>query len=84
MSATASPFKKILRAKHMKDKLAMSVASLYNKMNPRSKYYDATFPRPIRLSATLGSGGAVGWLESEVDAWLESRQHSSNKQSRDI
>ena len=60
MSATASPFKKILRVKHMKDKLAMSVASLYNKMNPRSKYYDATFPRPIRLREPLINSSAPG------------------------
>lgn len=84
MGATASPIKKVLRVRHMKDKLAMSVASLYNKMNPRSKYYDATFPRSIRLSASPGPGGAVGWLESEVDAWLESRQHASIKQRGDL
>lgn len=84
MSATASPVKRVLRVRHMKDKLAMSVASLYNKMNPRSKYYDSTFPRPIRLSAAPGPGGAVGWLEAEVDAWLESRQHASTKQPGDM
>ena len=80
MSATASPVKRVLRVRHMKDKLAMSVASLYNKMNPRSKYYDPTFPRPIRLSVTPGRGGAVGWLEFEVDAWLESRQLAATTQ----
>ncbi|WP_198118793.1 helix-turn-helix transcriptional regulator [Massilia rhizosphaerae] len=79
MSASASQLKKVLRVKHMKEKLAMSVASLYNKMNPRSKYYDASFPRPIRLSASPGPGGAIGWLESDVDAWLESRQHTATK-----
>lgn len=83
MSATA-PMKKILRVKHMKDKLAMSVASLYNKMNPRSKYYDATFPHPIRLSTAPGPGGAIGWLESEVDAWLEIRRHASIKRPGDM
>lgn len=82
MSATASPLKKVLRVGHMKEKLAISVASLYNKLNPRSKYYDATFPRPIRLSA--GPRGAVGWLESEVDGWLISRQHSAIKRPSDI
>lgn len=80
MSATAFAGKKVLRIRHMKDKLAMSVASLYNKMNPRSKYYDPTFPRPIRLSAAPGRGGAVGWLEFEVDAWLDSRQLAATKQ----
>lgn len=80
MSATAFAGKKVLRIRHMKDKLAMSVASLYNKMNPRSKYYDATFPKPFRLTASPGPGGAVGWLEADVDAWLEDRQQASMKQ----
>lgn len=83
MSATP-PMKKVLRVKHMKDKLAMSVASLYNKMNPRSKYHDATFPLPIRLGAGPGPGGAIGWLESEVDIWLESRQHAATKRSNSL
>lgn len=84
MGTTAPTSKKVLRVKHMKDKLAMSVASMYNKLNPRCKYYDATFPRPIRLSAAPGPGGAIGWLEYEVDAWLDSRQHSAVKRSNDM
>lgn len=28
------------------------------------------FPKPIKLS---DHGRAVGWLEAEVDAWIESR-----------
>jgi len=42
----------------------------------RSRIYDGvkrgTFPRPISLGAR-----AVGWIESEIDEWLESRIESS-------
>jgi prophage regulatory protein len=68
MSHTA----KILRLKRLKEKMDMSGSSIYNKLNPRSKYYDEAFPKPVRLGL-----GAVGWIESEVDAWLESRTNAS-------
>ncbi|NHV25941.1 AlpA family transcriptional regulator [Burkholderia sp. D-99] len=58
----------ILRLKRLKEKTGISRSTVYNKMNPESKYYDAEFPRPIRLGDS-----SVGWRESDVDAWLASR-----------
>ena len=40
--------------------------------DPRSPYYDPDFPKPIRLGKR-----AVGWRESEVIAWLESRERTT-------
>lgn len=71
MSYTAKTLHKILRIKRLKEKTGLSGSSVYNKLNPRCKYFDATFPKPIRLGATPAS--SVGWLESEVDAWIASR-----------
>ncbi len=71
MSETSKPLKKVLRIKRLKEKLEMSSASIYNKLNPHSKYFDETFPKPIRLGL-----GSVGWLEAEVDAWIASRAQS--------
>ena len=71
MSETPKTLKKVLRIKRLKEKLPMSSASIYNKLNPRSKYYDETFPRPIRLGM-----GSVGWLEAEVDDWIATRAQS--------
>ena len=68
MSNTTRSLQVILRLKRMKEKTGISGSSIYNKLNPRSKYYDATFPRPIRLGAS-----SVGWKESDVDAWIASR-----------
>lgn len=71
MSHPTKTLKKILRLKRLKEKMGISGSSIYNKLNPRSKYFDETFPKPIRLGAS-----SVGWLESEVDAWLASRAES--------
>ncbi|NUA25991.1 helix-turn-helix transcriptional regulator [Cupriavidus basilensis] len=62
----------ILRLKKLKEKTGISGSSIYNKLNPQSKYYDEAFPRPIRLGLS-----AVGWLESEVDAWLASHPQAA-------
>lgn len=43
-------------------------SSIYSKMNPRSKYFDSTFPTPIRTGSR-----SIAWLQSEINAWLESR-----------
>lgn len=38
---------------------------------------DGTFPRPIKLGPR-----AVGWLEDEVDAWIQQRVEASRKQEQ--
>lgn len=71
MSDNTRPLQRILRLNRLKEKTGISGSSIYNKLNPRSKYYDETFPKPIRLGL-----GAVGWVETEVDAWITSRANS--------
>lgn len=77
MSENARQTQRILRLKRLKEKTGISGSSIYNKLNPRSKYYDETFPKPIRLGL-----GAVGWIEAEVDAWVTSRASSRNAAGR--
>ncbi|RUR43431.1 AlpA family phage regulatory protein [Vreelandella populi] len=55
----------VLRMRQLRQKLSISRSSIYEKINPRSPRYDATFPKPIKLGAA-----AVGWVESEVDQWI--------------
>lgn len=62
----------IVRMKRLKQMIPIGRATFYDWMNPASPRYDPTFPRPIRLSSSA-KGGAVGWLESEVVKWIESR-----------
>lgn len=48
-------------------------SAIYNKLNPRSPYYDPTFPLPIKLGAS-----SVGWLKHEVEAWLMAQAANRN------
>lgn len=58
----------VLRLKKVTEKTGLSRSSIYYKLNPASKYFDESFPKPIRLGAV-----SIGWLESDLDAWLASR-----------
>ncbi|MDQ9834249.1 AlpA family phage regulatory protein [Acinetobacter soli] len=44
----------------------VSRSVIYEKINAKSKSYDPTFPKPIKLSLN-----AVGWFEHELVEWLE-------------
>ncbi|WP_329601760.1 helix-turn-helix transcriptional regulator [Plesiomonas shigelloides] len=41
---------------------------MYERINPASKRYDATFPKPFKLGLS-----AIGWLEQDIDAWLKAK-----------
>ncbi|AYR26964.1 AlpA family transcriptional regulator [Herbaspirillum rubrisubalbicans] len=50
----------ILRTKEVIAKTKLGRTTLHEKVR------DNTFPKPVPLG-----GRAVGWIESEVDAWIE-------------
>lgn len=54
---------RILRMKHLVERTQLSRATLYTLIAT-----DPTFPKKIQLSAR-----SVGYLESDVDAWIASR-----------
>lgn len=60
--------KNLLRVRGVVKKTGLGRSSVYNKINPGSKYHDATFPKPIRIGAN-----SVVWIESEIDAWIDAR-----------
>lgn len=45
---------------------SISRAKIYEMINVNSKYYDSTFPKPIRLSESR-----IGWVALEVHQWIE-------------
>jgi len=53
---------KILRRHDVQDRTGLSRSTIYAMMTT------GAFPRPMRLGLR-----AVGWAESEIDAWLEAR-----------
>lgn len=59
---------RILRMTELTVMLGISIFSIYEKLNPRSKYYDPDFPKPIKLGAS-----SVGWQYASVEKWLTSR-----------
>jgi prophage regulatory protein len=65
----------ILRRRDLEMRLRLSRSTIYDKINPDSPRYDASFPKPIRL----GNGSAVGWIESEVEDWLRRQIEASRK-----
>ncbi|WP_170480628.1 helix-turn-helix transcriptional regulator [Ruegeria arenilitoris] len=53
---------KILRRNEVEKLTGLSRSTIYAMMK------SGEFPRPIRLSAR-----AVGWMASDIDAWLQNR-----------
>ena len=64
------PKKQILRMKGLTVKLGVSRSAVYDWLDCRSPRFKPDFPRPFKLTPKL-QGGAIGWLESDVDAWIE-------------
>jgi prophage regulatory protein len=58
----------IVRPSDLKAAIGLDRTSAYRKINPKSKFYDPTFPRQIKIGPR-----AVGWKLDELRAWLESR-----------
>jgi len=52
----------ILRRKQVEERTKLSRSSIYFFIK------EGTFPKPIPLGAR-----AVGWVESEIDAWIAAR-----------
>jgi|TARA_R100000935_G_C2785438_1_gene143547 prophage regulatory protein len=67
---TGPPKKDIrfIRLRTVINKTGLSRSTIYNKIKSDSKYFDPTFPNQIRLG-----GGAVAWIECEVEDWMLSQ-----------
>jgi prophage regulatory protein len=63
---------KILRLKNVLNKTGDSRSGLYLKVSK------GVFPKPIKLSAR-----SVGWLESEVDNWIDQRIEATRGNHRE-
>lgn len=62
----------VLRLRQLLQALGISRSTVYLRIDPKSKYYDPVFPKPIRLGAK-----AVGWVLSDVYDYIE---HLKKKQ----
>ncbi len=59
----------ILRRKQVESRTGLSRSTIY------ARIAAGMFPLPI----DLGGGRAVGWLEVEIEAWIQSRIEESRK-----
>lgn len=64
---TASP-SRVVRIAELTSRIGLSRSAIYERLNPASPTHDPTFPAPIPLGT--GPRPPVGWLDSEVDAWI--------------
>ncbi|MCL6245831.1 AlpA family phage regulatory protein [Acinetobacter sp. ANC 7200] len=50
---------------------SISRAKIYEMIKVDSKYYDPTFPKPVRLSESR-----IGWVALEIHQWIEGKIQS--------
>jgi len=62
----------VVRRKEAAKMIAVSLSTLRNWTTPGSRWFDSTFPQPIRLGAN-----SVGFVVEEILAWLSSRKPAS-------
>ena len=58
----------IINIKEVIQFTSISRAKIYEMINVDSKYYDPTFPKPVRLSESR-----IGWVAWEVNLWIEGK-----------
>jgi len=60
---------RLLREKQVLEIIGMGRSSLWSYSNPRSRYHDPSFPKPVKIGAR-----AVAWRMSEIFGWVASRR----------
>ncbi|WP_392563571.1 AlpA family phage regulatory protein [Orbus wheelerorum] len=62
--------KKIFRISELVKFIGVSRSMIYLYLNKKSKYYNAEFPRPIKLSER-----SVGWKYEDIERFINSRNY---------
>jgi prophage regulatory protein len=58
----------ILRRQQVQERTGLSRSTIYDWLSTTSPRFDPNFPQPIELGAN-----SVGWLSTEIDAWIAQR-----------
>lgn len=61
---------KILRINDLVKSMGISKSMIYLYLNPKSKYFNAEFPRPIKLSER-----SIGWKLEDVEHFINTRTY---------
>lgn len=65
------PNKRVLRSKHVVGRVKLSRSGVYELVKKDQ------FPKPFKL---VQGGRASGWLESDIDEWIDSRASKRGEQ----
>lgn len=67
----------VIRLPALLKKMGLSKSTIWARLDPKNRRYDPAFPKPFKISA-----GAVGWLESEVNAYIQKLAESRHKEGK--
>ena len=59
---------RLLKVTDLVSRLNIGRSTIYAKIKPTSKYFDNTFPLPVRVGVS-----SVRWHESAIEEWVRSR-----------
>jgi len=68
---TSTNDESFLRARAVAERVGLSRTTVWRLVKAKK------FPKPVSIT---GSGYAVGWVASEVDAWIKARIEQRNQQ----
>lgn len=71
MAENSSTHPRVLRLRQVQDRVGLSRSTIYDRMNSASPRYDSSFPKPMKIGLS-----AIGWLESSISKWIETRLES--------
>jgi prophage regulatory protein len=57
-----------LRLPAVKQKISLSKSAIYQKLDPNSKYYDPSFPVPVKIGAR-----AIAFSSLQLQVWINSK-----------
>lgn len=71
----------ILRINKLSEKISLGKSAIYDRLDKNSPRHDPSFPNPIKLG--LGKNPPIGFIEHEVDAWIEIQMQRSRRGASD-
>lgn len=60
---------RIIRINELQRLIGLSRSTIYDRLNPQSKRYDPSFPKPVKIGASASA--AVGWRLDGVMLWID-------------
>lgn len=62
--------RRVVRRRELQELTGLARSTIYDRLNPKSPRFDASFPRPFKLGA---SASAVGWDAEAVENWISTQ-----------